>query len=141
MKAASSKGIFNLQNYKVKQFSLWEPPTNEDELTIDFEPNGIYNKLNNFYTLQIKFTASYGETGEKDFVTIVLEANFSFDDTVKQEGIPPYFYSNSIAIVFPYVRAFVSTLSTLANIKPLILPVLNLNFLENVLKDNTTIIE
>jgi preprotein translocase subunit SecB len=141
MKAASSKGIFNLQNYKVKQFSLFEPPTNEDELTIDFEPNGIHNKLDNCYTLQIKFIASYGETGEKEFVTIVLEANFNFDESVKQEGIPTYFYSNSIAIVFPYIRAFVSTLSTLANIKPLIIPILNLNFLENILKENTIVVE
>ena len=48
------------------------------------------------------------------------------------------FISNSIAILFPYVRAFVSTLTLQANIKPILLPTLNLSSLQDILRENTT---
>ncbi|EXZ22215.1 pretranslocase subunit SecB family protein, partial [Bacteroides fragilis str. S13 L11] len=52
--------------------------------------------------------------------------------------IPNFFYPNSIAILFPYVRAFVSTLTLQANIKPILLPTLNLSSLQDTLRENTT---
>lgn len=41
-----------------------------------------------------------------------------FESARTLEDIPDYFYANSIAILFPYVRAFVSTVSLQANIPP-----------------------
>lgn len=52
--------------------------------------------------------------------------------------MPSYFYRNSIAIVFPYIRAFISTVTLQANIPPIILPTMNLTSLEIPLKQNTT---
>lgn len=37
------------------------------------------------------------------------------------DDIPEYFYANSIAILFPYIRVFVSTVTLQANIKPIVL--------------------
>lgn len=53
------------------------------------------------------------------------------------KDIPDFFYANSIAIIFPYIRAFVSTLTLQANIPPIVLPTLNLSQLRTILRDNT----
>ncbi|MBK7039827.1 MAG: protein-export chaperone SecB [Bacteroidetes bacterium] len=54
--------------------------------------------------------------------------------------IPTFFYKNCIAIIFPYLRAFLSTLTLQANVKPLILPLMNLSGLEKPLIENTVLI-
>lgn len=44
-----------------------------------------------------------------------------------QESNPQIFKANAIAILYPYVRAIVSTYTANANITPLILPAINVN--------------
>ena len=77
--------------------------------------------------------------------TIIVEvsciAQFSFMDRIKFEEIPDFFYPNSLAILFPYIRAFVSTLSLQANSSPMILPTMNLMGLTEELRDNTSVVE
>ena len=53
------------------------------------------------------------------------------------EEIPGFFYPNSLAIIFPYVRAFVSTITLQANVHPVMLPTLNLIGLTEELRSNT----
>ena len=65
---------------------------------------------------------------------------FKFSNVHSIEEIPEYFYNNSIAIVFPYLRAFITTLTSVAGIKPLILPTLNLTNLSAQLKVSTKVI-
>ena len=59
-------------------------------------------------------------------------------DKIEFNDIPGFFYPNSIAILFPYIRAFVSTLTLQANVTPIVLPTLNLTNLQEKLKKNTT---
>lgn len=71
-----------------------------------------------------------------------MTASFQFsEDVIDIEDIPTYFYANSIAIVFPYLRAFISSLTIQANLKPMILPTMNLTSLSSPLKENVTVIE
>ena len=72
-----------------------------------------------------------------EVVNVRCVARYSFHDIHSLDEVPDYFYSNSIAILFPYVRAFVSTLTLQANVAPILLPTLNLSELQNVLKENT----
>ncbi|MBQ2321387.1 MAG: protein-export chaperone SecB, partial [Bacteroidales bacterium] len=44
---------------------------------------------------------------------------------------------NSVAIIFPYIRAFVSTISLQANVNPIVLPTINLTGLTGELKRQT----
>lgn len=66
-------------------------------------------------------------------------ASFLFKGVESIDDIPTYFYSNSIAIVFPYVRAFVSTLTLQANYSPIVLPTMNLSDLNSQLKEHVTV--
>ena len=52
-----------------------------------------------------------------------------------------YFYTNAPAILFPYIRAYISTLTNLSGYKPINLPTLNLTSLREELEKNTTEVE
>ena len=51
------------------------------------------------------------------------------------------FYKNSLAIIFPYIRAFISTLTLQSNAGLIILPTLNLTHLEKPFRENTKEVE
>ena len=67
------------------------------------------------------------------------EKNYPFEMTIEitgyfeieNEGKDINFEPNAIAILYPYIRAIVSTYTASANIKPLILPAINVNALFN----------
>jgi preprotein translocase subunit SecB len=68
---------------------------------------------------------------------LVLKATFSFDQDLELKDIPDYFYRNSLGIIYPYLRAFVSTITFQANLKPpMILPLFNLTELERSFREN-----
>ena len=134
----AQKGTFSLVNYKINKFSLSEPSDENVGLSALFAPKGAYYKSKSLYILQFNFSVTHGENIKTEFITASIEATFKFDSDVKTgENIPNYFYTNCIAIVFPYLRSFITTLTAVSNIKPLILPLLNLGFLEPELKQNT----
>ena len=75
---------------------------------LKIEPSGIYFQRERQYVLNLVFKASYKkENTDFEVINIKLKAVFSFGDMVQTDTIPSYFYANSIAIIFPYVRAFV----------------------------------
>lgn len=75
---------------------------------------------------------------ETNFVEVNCFSEFIFSEQINLCDIPGFFYPNSIAIIFPYIRAFISTLSLQANMNPIILPTMNLTSLQEELKNNTT---
>ena len=74
---------------------------------------------------------------ENPFISVQCKGAFKFENVTTLEEIPDYFYRNCIAILFPYVRAYVSLVTTQANVPGVILPTLNLSNLEDDLKKNT----
>jgi len=139
MLEAKNKGVFSLVNYKVNNFSLEEPLVDEIDIILFFEPSGKYFEATSIYKLFFKFEVLYGPNNENKFLSAKMEADFKFEDPIKLNEIPQYFYANSVAIVFPYLRGFVSTITSVANLKTLVLPTLNLMYLEDELKKNTII--
>lgn len=110
-----------------------------DDRTLDltFTPSGEYHRQEGVYILHFIFSATQnGE--EKALIKIGCNAVFEFKEPIEITEIPDYFFPNSLAIVFPYVRAFVSTVTLQANIAtPILIPTLNLTSLQSVLKTNT----
>ena len=103
---------------------------------MDFNPSGLIFVAERKFQLDLTFIAQTEATDKEEVIHCELTAYFSFN--VDGEFlVPDYFYRNSIAIVYPYLRAFISVLTSQAQVKHLILPVLNLSSLEKKLKDNT----
>lgn len=130
------EAAFILEYYKVSKFSLTEPNSESEDINVKFEPSGKYDANEGKYVLSFEFAATYGEK-QTEFINATMVAFFKFRQPISLDEIPDYFYRNSIAIIFPYLRAFISTLTSVANSKPLILPVMNLSSLEVPLKQNT----
>ena len=76
---------------------------------------------------------------ENSSIYVNCIADYKFEDIHSLEDIPEYFYANSIAILFPYVRAFVSTVTLQANIRPIVLPTYNVSPLQDMLIKNTVV--
>lgn len=134
-----NKAAFSLEGYKFDQVELnLENVKSDTAFLVDFEPSGVYKEDEKLYILKFVFKAMKDEAEESPIVRIRCIAEFKFEGVASLENIPSFFYLNSIAILFPYVRAFVSTLTLQANIKPILLPTLNLSSLQETLKNNTT---
>ena len=109
------------------------------EFNIDFIPEGKYYLSTNKYLLEFTFKANI-DSSESDNILIHCVAEYEFQNVSNKEEIPSFFYANSIAILFPYIRAFVSTVTLQANVKPLMLPTMNLSSLNSELANNTTVV-
>lgn len=128
---------FRLDNYRFEKVVM-DLSSNPGEIGISIEPSGIYHPSNGQYDLKFVFNALRKTDGQA-FIKIDCKARFMFRDPVGFDEIPSYFYLNSVAILFPYVRAFVSIITLQANINALVLPTMNLASLQEILKNNTKV--
>jgi len=130
---------FSLVNYRFDKVEMNFSLSNEgDTWLISIVPQGLYTPEAGEYELSFLFQGKLGENG-KSFIKVHCSAIFSFGCSIKLEEIPSYFYANSIAILFPYVRAFISTVTLQANIPLVLLPTYNLSSLQEELKNNTRV--
>ncbi len=136
-----SKAAFAFLDFKIVHFSFNELEDELTDISININPSGKYFKSEGTFEVSLDFVAFEDSNKENEFIKIRLKSFYRFDKPIEYNEIPPYFYLNSVAIAFPYLRAFISNLTLQANIKPLILPVLNLTGLDQPLRENTTVVE
>lgn len=97
---------------------------NED-LTVEFSQEGAECIEKNLY----KHTLGV-EIADKNNVmriNIVVIGLFEFDRDIDEKLKATFFNSSAPAILFPYLRAYVTTLTGLSGVNPVILPTLNLS--------------
>ena len=113
-------------NYKLNTgFSINEP------LDIAFKLGHDYQINKNNMTVQLGVRI-FDDAEKNDYpfeMKVDIEGLFSFEGHVDGEKFLP----NALAILYPYVRAIISSYTSLANIPPLTLPTININkYLEDV---------
>ena len=108
----------------------------EAAIDTNFSPSGKYDQEKGLFTLQFAFD---GLSEGTSVVHVNCVAFFKFNEPVPFGELPDFFYGNCIAIMFPYIRSMVSTLTLQANISPMILPTLNLISLKEILKANSLV--
>lgn len=134
------KAAFSLEKFIFNQVQIDMDKFLDKEIKIDFDSSGIYFRGENKYELNLVFKALHDEKDKENyFIRVNCKALFTFNEDTKTEGIPDYFYRNSIAIVYPFIRSFISSLTLQANIKLILLPTMNLSSLEAPLKENTVL--
>ncbi|AVM58673.1 hypothetical protein C3V43_13680 [Bacteroides heparinolyticus] len=133
-----NKAAFSLEKYIFNRVRIDFDLNKLSELEIDFKPSGSFKQMNPNSVFDLKFIFSAKDKGASEsFVSVECHATFKFASNIQFNEIPSFFYANSIAIVFPYVRAFVSTITLQANVPPIVLPTMNLSSLEEPLKKHT----
>ena len=132
------RAAFKLENYSFPKVTLnFDFPANST-LVIFFAPSGIYHPQTGVYNLEFS-TSVKCEGADIEVANVLCLADFKFREAIALSEIPDFFYPNSLAILFPYIRAFISTISLQANVKPVVLPTLNLKGLEQELRSKTIV--
>ena len=101
------KAAFYIRDYYFERVTLdINNKPNGDELSVSFQTSGEFNKQNNSFNL--RFRVDIGE----NFVSIICVGQFIFENANDITEIPDFFYVNSVALLFPYVRAYISLITT-----------------------------
>ena len=135
--AEAKKASFSFKEFKVPSFSYEDSGSKETELNLSFKPRGEFNSEKREFYLTIEFTGFEDGKEESPIIKVKGVSEFKFSEDLDFEDIPAYFYSNSIAIVFPYLRAFISTLTLQSNTGVIMLGLLNFTEMGATLKENT----
>lgn len=134
---------FQLLTFVIPEFSFNEAEEKFSIVEIHLIPTGLYNTSNGEYNIFLSFIAeAKNEKNTEEKKTVLsgtLKALFKIDNNPTENEIPDFFYQNGLAIVFPYLRAFVSNITLQAGSRVLILPLLNLTSLASSLKENTKV--
>jgi preprotein translocase subunit SecB len=128
--------VFSLKNYFFEKVQLDFSKIKSNSFNLDINPSGKFFQKSGTFELTFEFSANESENNET-VIFVLCRAEFYFKNVATFKDIPAYFYTNSIAILFPYIRAFVSTLTLQANRAPIIIPIMNLASLEATLRSNT----
>jgi preprotein translocase subunit SecB len=135
------KAAFKFSKFKVPKFSYDESSNQDVELSLSFNPSGIYYKSEGRFELTVSFIGVEVEADNKKIIEVQGLAQFNFSECIDFSEIPDYFYTNSIPIFFPYLRSFVSTLTMQANTGVIMLGLLNFSSMAKVLVKNTVVVD
>jgi len=131
---------FNFEGFKIiKSYFEMNEGDEEQTFSINFNPTGIIHKGTSKFDLQIGVLIE--ERNNKFKAEIIVLGVFKFVSDMQEDMLDNFFYKNAPAILFPYIRAYITTLTSLSGISPVILPTLNLSLLGPELKKNTIILE
>ncbi|MFY7739731.1 MAG: protein-export chaperone SecB [Flavobacterium sp.] len=135
----SKSASFQLISYMFTKVAIDFETQQTKKVDVNFEPYGVFNQETSEYELKLDFTVIDTENNNYQFIKVTCVGTFKIEGVTTKDEIPTFFFTNSIAIVFPYLRAFISTITLQANIPVLVLPTYNLSELEPVLIANTIV--
>ncbi|MFA6334558.1 MAG: protein-export chaperone SecB [Bacteroidales bacterium] len=105
------------------------------KLSLGFTPKGIINKGEE--TFQLHLGVKIEDENKSLKIEIEAVANYTFASKTGLDSLSNFFYINAPALLFPYIRAYISTLTNLSGFEPINLPTLNMTSLGDDLKKNT----
>lgn len=131
---------FKFDGYLVrhcKQDINMEPNGDLNELGINISPSGKRGADKFVLTLDVRVSDKEGRFN----LHLVVDGFFRFKDDMDGYELSSYFLTNAPAILFPYVRSYISMISTLSGIGTVNLPTLNLVGLKGELENNIQTME
>ncbi|MDD2563247.1 MAG: protein-export chaperone SecB [Salinivirgaceae bacterium] len=132
----ATKATFKFEGFKILK-SHFEMLGSGDykTFTIKIEPKGTIYENSSSYELELKVFIEEKNTNFK--IEVLAVGYFTFEIGSSPEVQHNFLYANAPAILFPYLRAYISSLTTLSGQKSINLPTLNLTNLRPELEKNT----
>jgi len=98
-----------------------------DDVKVDFKPLGTLNYRNGKFALELIVKIN----DPKGNIEIEIKAlgKFTFQN-IERANLSKLLSINSPALMYPYVRAFVSTITSVSGISPVLMPTMNLSALK-----------
>ncbi|MCH8533979.1 MAG: protein-export chaperone SecB [Flavobacteriaceae bacterium] len=126
--------FFQFERFTIQKSFFELTPTEEiGELSVGFQPKGKLDYNHGKFHLELGIYVS--DSSEALKIEIETIGYFSFEK-LDRESLPGFLFVNAPAILFPYLRAYISSLTTLSGIRPIVLPTLNLINLKDDLASN-----
>ena len=118
---------FRFLNYQIHESSIRisDAESVEKDLQIDIKKSNKEEEKENIYNLFFEITIN-DKLGSLN-IFLNIEGKFEFNKDLTDSEKDSFFNINAPAILFPYVRAYISTLTSLSGINPIILPTINLS--------------
>lgn len=128
---------FRLKDYKIVDASIHISPDGitGKNMSVEIKPQSYVSDKELNYKLQFDINISNSENQFSVFASII--GLFEFDSDLDPVAKDKFFKINAPSLLFPYVRAYISTLTSLSGMAPVILPTINMaeamkNLEENV---------
>ncbi len=114
---------FRMQGYLITNTSI-RLTGNEigEDMEFGIVPEGVFNEAENTFLLTLNVVAKDKEQNLD--LSLTIKGMFEYDTDDMNELIP-YISMNAPAIMFPYIRAYISNITALGGTQPIILPTLN----------------
>ena len=124
---------FQFVNYIVKDCRIQQSGQPiSDKMQFSINPVGDLNKKENIFELTLTVNV---HDPEKNFILdMMIMGVFSYQAT-DMNTLINFISCNSPAIIFPYIRAYVSSISCLSGCSTIIMPTLNMKQVGDVLKE------
>ena len=125
-------------SFVVKEGHIVFHELTKHKLSINFDASGIIDKTNLQFILTLVTKVKANDKSVD--IKVVSESIFSYPQDADIEVYKSnYFTLNAPAIIFPYIRAYISSLTALSGASTLLLPTLNLTPLGESLKNKIVI--
>jgi preprotein translocase subunit SecB len=127
-------------NFVIRESHIVYRQEGQYKINIDFDPKGhILTNLNQFH---LELGVKIVDEEEKFEINLHTISVFTYpEDADLEEYKNGLFIQNAPAIIFPYLRAYVSTLTALSGMPTLTLPTLNIMAIGDILRKNIVIVE
>ncbi len=106
-------------------------------MSIGLDASGEINKAEGKFHLKLNVHVSDEDRGLS--VEVDACADYLIDGDVEDPKFSNFLYLNAPAILFPYIRAYISALTALSGIPPVTLPPVNISGMKEVLQKKTLI--
>lgn len=126
------KSGFQFNGFKVIKSLIEIKGKGSEELNLEIEPKSVLSNIENNFILEMKVVI-IDETGNIN-IEIIVEGEYKILE--RDENLKSFLFTNAPAIMFPYVRAYITSLTALSGITTITLPTMNLIGLKDKLAEN-----
>lgn len=123
---AEEKAKFRFERYQITK-SLIEISNSSNidkDIEVEIKKTNAEHTEENIFKLM--FDVNIKDANKSLNIDINAEGFFEFDKELNDSEKSSFFNINAPAILFPYIRAYITTLTSLSGITPIILPTINL---------------
>ena len=127
---------YRLKEVRTQESSFKNADANDSSGKFDVKVklDGVLDEPEHLFTLNLRVNIT-NSTGP--FEAYVHQIGvFEFEPTTQQQELSDFFLINAPALIFPYVRSYVSALTALSGYQTVTLPALNMTNLKEQLKEN-----
>lgn len=132
------KSLFRFKNFFIEESSIKMKPktgTKIANIKIKIKPKGFILIEKKIFELHL-FVELLSE--DKSFeASVKIIGFFEFKDVINIKLLNNYFYTNAPAILFPYLRSYISALTALSGMNTINIPPMNMTSMGQELMNNT----